>query len=138
LDQVIKLEQNHIDLISPNLNVDLVAGGYNGYHTPMSLEARDILRKLRGTPIYIYDTFTKSLIFYLIQNNYYTDIIGIHHVTLNNCINNGKLYLNRFFLSLDIISEFPYESIITSKELVLLIGKVQDQYLPNQPASKKF
>jgi len=58
-----KIRANHIDLISPNLNVDLVAGGYNGYHTPMSLEARDILRKLRGTPIYIYDTFTKSLIF---------------------------------------------------------------------------
>ena len=137
-DQVIKLEQNHIDFISPNLNVDLVAGGYNGYHTPMSLEARDILRKLRGTPIYIYDTFTKSLIFLFDSKQLLYDIIGIHHVTLNNCINNGKLYLNRFFLSLDIISEFPYESIITSKELVLLIGKVQDQYLPNQPASKKI
>jgi len=104
----------------------------------MSLEARDILRKLRGTPIYIYDTFTKSLIFLFDSKQLLYDIIVIHHVTLNNCINNGKLYLNRFFLSLDIISEFPYESIITSKELVLLIGKVQDQYLPNQPASKKI
>lgn len=61
--EVIELEQKYIDLKSPNLNVDLVAGGYNGYHTPMSLEAREKLRKLRGTPVYIYDTFTESLIY---------------------------------------------------------------------------
>lgn len=37
--QVIELEQYYIDLLSPNLNVDLVAGGFHGYHTPMSKEA---------------------------------------------------------------------------------------------------
>lgn len=57
------LEQKYIDLLSPILNVDPVAGGYNGYHTPKSSEARDKLRKLRGTPIYIYDTFSKTLIY---------------------------------------------------------------------------
>jgi hypothetical protein len=134
--QVIELEQKYIDLISPNLNVELVAGGYNGYHAPMSSEARDILLTLRGTPIYIYDTFTKSLIFLSDSKQLLYDTIGIHHVTLKNCIGNGKLYLNRFFLSLDIISEFPYESIITSEKLVLLMEKVQAQYIPTQPASK--
>lgn len=64
--EVIELEQYFIDLLSPNLNVDLVAGGYalkGGYHTPMSSEARNRLRQIRGTPIYIYDSITKTLIF---------------------------------------------------------------------------
>jgi hypothetical protein len=134
-DQVIALEQKYIDLISPSLNVNLVAGGYNGYHTLMSQEARNILRKLRGTPIYIYDTVTKSLIFLSDSKQWLYDTIEIHHVTLNNCINNGSLYLNWFFFSLDILSEFPYESIITSEELELLVAKAQDEYNPNQPAS---
>lgn len=50
-DQVIDLEQGlRLNLMYPNLNVDLVAGGYYGYHThtPMSTGARNILRKLRG------------------------------------------------------------------------------------------
>jgi hypothetical protein len=62
-EQVIELEQYYIDLLSPNLNVELVAGGYYGYHSPMSQESRDLLRQLRGTSIYIYDTLIKSLIF---------------------------------------------------------------------------
>jgi len=135
--EVIELEQKYIDLISPNLNVDPVAGGYNGYHTPMSQEAREKLRKLRGTPVYIYDTFTKSLIYLSDSKQWLYDTIEIHHVTLNNCLYNGNLYLNRFFLSLDIISEFPYESIISSEELRFLIKNVKDQYFPIQPASKK-
>jgi hypothetical protein len=49
--------------LSPNLNVDLIAGGYSGYHTPMSQTAKEALRKIRGTPVYIYDNITKSLIF---------------------------------------------------------------------------
>ena len=43
-EQVIELEQYFIDSLSPNLNVDLVAGGYNGYHTPITLKSRKILR----------------------------------------------------------------------------------------------
>jgi GIY-YIG catalytic domain/Cytochrome C and Quinol oxidase polypeptide I/NUMOD1 domain len=136
-DQVIELEQKYIDLISPNLNVDLVAGGYNGNHQPMSTEACDILLKLRGTPIYIYDTLTKSLIYLSDSKQWLYDTIGIHHMTASNCINNGSLYLNRFFLSLDVISEFPYESIISSDELKLLIIKARDQYVPKQPARKE-
>ena len=59
-------------------------------------------------------------------------------MTLNNCIYNGNLYLNRFYLSLDIISEFPYESIISPEELKSIIKKTKDQYIPSQPASKKL
>lgn len=52
-EQVINLEQYCIDLLSPKLKVDKVAGGFNGSHTPMSQEARDRLRKLRGKTIFL-------------------------------------------------------------------------------------
>jgi hypothetical protein len=135
-EQIIELEQYFIDTLSPSLNVDLVAGGYNGYHTPMSPEARDMLRKLRGTPIYIYDTITKSLIFVSDSKQWLYQNIGIHYISLDNCIDNGNLYLNRFYLSLDFISEYPYEAILTSISLVELVDSVRAQYTPKQPASK--
>ena len=53
--------QYFIDLLFPSLNVDLEAGGFNVYHTRQ--EARTILRKFCGTPIYVYVNLTKSLIF---------------------------------------------------------------------------
>lgn len=135
-EQIIELEQYFIDTLSPNLNVDLVAGGYKGYHTPMSPEARDLLRKLRGVPIYIYDTITKSLIFVSDSKEWLYQNIGIHHTSLGNCIDKGSLYLNRFYLSLDFISEYPYETILTSNSLVELVDSVRAQYTPLQPASK--
>lgn len=135
-EQVLELEQYFIDSLSPNLNVDLTAGGYNGYHTPMSQAAKEALRKIRGTPIYIYDNVTKSLIFISDSKQWLYDNINIHHITLDNCILNGKLYLNRFYFSLDIISELPCEAILTSKELVLLLETAKSQYKPNHPKSK--
>lgn len=135
-EQVIELEQYFIDTLLPSLNVDLVAGGYNGYHSPMSQEARNQLRKLRGTPIYIYDTMTKSLIFVSDSKQWLYTNIGIHHISLNNCISNGNLYLNRFYLTLDFISEYPYEDILSSDSLISLVESVRVQYDPKQPASK--
>ena len=41
-------------------------------------------------------------------------------------------------ISLDIISEFPFESILTSEELLSLIESVRAQYEPKQPDSKKI
>ena len=137
LDEVVKLEQLLIDTLKPNLNVDLVAGGINGYHKPMSQEAKDKLRKIRGTCIYLYDMTSKSLIFISDSKQWLYSNIGIHHISLNNCIIDGKLYLNRFLFSMDIISELPYESILTSEDLVLLINTIISQYKPNQPKSKK-
>jgi hypothetical protein len=117
--QVIELEQYNFDLLSPKLNVDLVAGGYNGYHKPMSEKARDRLRKLRGTPIFIYDIITKSLIF-ISDSKQWLINIGIYPNIINNCLVNGKLYLNRFWFSIDFISEFPFESLLTLEELFSL------------------
>jgi hypothetical protein len=137
-DQVIELEQYLIDTLSPELNVDLVAGGYTGFHKPMSEEAKLMLRQLRGIPIYIYDSTTKSLIFISDSKQWIYDNFKIHHVSLDNCLFNGNLYLNRFYFSLDIISEFPFESIISSNELISLIEKTRLEYKPNQPASKNI
>jgi hypothetical protein len=137
-EQVLELEQYYIDILSPKLNVDLVAeGGYNGYHSPMSQEARNRLRKLRGIPTYLYDTTTKSLIF-ISDSKQRLNNIGIHHKTMKNCLMNGNLYLNRFYLSIDLISEFPFESILDTEELISLINTVKSQYKPNQPKSKSI
>lgn len=136
--EVIELEQYFIDLLSPTLNVDLVAGGYNGYHTPMSSEARNRLRQIRGTPIYIYDSITKTLIFISDSKQWVYTNINLHHDTLDSCLNGGKLYLNRFLFSLDLISEFSFESIISSEGLISLIEKTRQDYTPNQPRSKSI
>ena len=135
-EQVLELEQYYIDLLSPGLNVDSLAGGYSGYHTPMSQAAKEALRKTRGTSIYLYDNITKSLIYISESKQWLYDNILIHHTTLDKCIVNGKLYLNRFYFSLDIISELPYESILTYEELILLIENVKSQYKPNHSNSK--
>ena len=59
-------------------------------------------------------------------------------MSLNNCLSDGNLYLNRFFFSLDIISEFPFESVVSSSELISLVEKTKLEYKPNQPASKNI
>ena len=137
-EQVIELEQYFIDSLSPNLNVDLVAGGYNGYHTPMTLKARERLRTLRGTVIYMYDTKTQLLINISESKEWLYQNIGIHHVSLKNCLTDGNLYLNRFFFFLDIISEFSYESLLSTEEFILLFKTVKSEYKPKQPKSKQI
>lgn len=143
-DKIIELEQYLIDTLTPELNVDLIAGGffYTGYHKPMSEKAKNMLIQLRGIPIYIYDTNTKSLIFISDSSAYARqwlyDNLKIHHVSLDNCLSNGNLYLNKLFFSLDIVSEFPFESILNSNELKSLIEKTRLEYKPIQPASKNI
>lgn len=56
------------------------------YVLALPTEARDLLRKLRGIPIYIYDTITKSLIFVSDSKEWLYQNIGIHHTSLDNCI----------------------------------------------------
>jgi hypothetical protein len=67
----------------------------------MSEEARIKLRKLRGQVFYVYDTSTKTLIFIFDSRKWQFayDNINIDHRTLNNCLYEGYLYLNRFMFS---------------------------------------
>ena len=96
LEQVVELEQYFIDILKPNLNVDLIASS-SGYHSPMSQEMRDKLRTLRGTPVYMYDIKNFNLLYIFDSKQQAYSLISIHHVTLNGCLNSGNIYLDNFF-----------------------------------------
>lgn len=134
LEQVVELEQYFIDNIKPNLNVDLVASS-SGYHEPMSQEIRDRLRKQRGTPVYFYsaDNFTLLYVFQSKQEMY--NSINIHHVTLNDCVALGRLYLDAFFVSLDIIEESQIE-LFNLDKIKSLVKDKRNIYNVKHPAAK--
>lgn len=107
LEQVVELEQHFFDTIKPNLNVDLVASS-SGYHETMAPEIRARLRKQRAayaTPVYIYKADDFILLYVFDSKQHMYNSISIHHNTLNDCLNMGKVYLDTFFLSLDLIEE---------------------------------
>lgn len=134
-DEVVKLEQYFIDNLNPSLNVDLVASS-SGYHEPMSQEMRDKLRQEKGTPIYIYnaDDFTLLYIFKSKQHMY--DTINIHNQTLSNCLNLGDIYLDTFFLSMDLIEESTETNLLSLEEIKELVSNKRDIYKVKHPASK--
>jgi hypothetical protein len=135
LEQVVELEQYFIDSLKPNLNVDLVASS-SGYHEPMSQEIRDKLRKQRGTPIYMYKGEDLSLLYIFESKQYTYDSINIHHKTLNDCLNEGTLYLNTFFFSLDLIVESLETNLLSVEELKGLINENREIYKVKHPKAK--
>jgi len=134
LDQVVALEQHYIDTLKPNLNVDLVASS-SGYHEPMSQDIRDKLRKERGTPIYVYDSLTLNLLHVFGSKQHMYTSIGIHHKTLNDCLDIGTLYLDNYFLSLDLL-ETASSNQITLDELRSDVISKRDLYKVKHPAAK--
>jgi len=121
IDEILNLEKFYIDSFSKEnlLNIETIPG--SGFHFPMSEEARKKLRKLRGQAFYLYDTQTKTLNFIFDSKQFAYDNINIDHRTLNNCLYEGTLYLNRFLLSIEPINDFVYESIISLEELKILV-----------------
>jgi len=101
IEQVVELEQHFIDSLNPTLNVDLVASS-SGYHEPMSQEMREQLRKQKGTPVFVYDANDFTLLYIFDSKQYMVNTINIHHKTLNDCLDNGQVYLDTFFLSYNI------------------------------------
>lgn len=136
-EEVVALEQHFIDTLKPNLNVDLVASS-SGYHEPMSMEAREKLRKQRGIQIYIYSADDFTLLYKFDSKQHMYDTLGIHHTTLNDCLNTGKLYLNTFFISLDEIVESENINLLTLDELKSLFTEKRDVYklVVEHPAAK--
>lgn len=134
LEQVVELEQYFIDTLKPNLNVDLVASS-SGYHTPMTQEIRDKLRKERGTPVYVYsEDFTLLYIFESKQQMYNT--IKIHHTSLNDCLSLGLLYLDEFLFSLDLIEESDKTDLLSLNEIECLIKNKRSTYSIKHPSAK--
>jgi NUMOD1 domain/GIY-YIG catalytic domain len=141
IEQTIELEQYFIDFYSSTnslLNVDLVAGGRMGIHAPMSIESRERLRRQRGIAFFVYDIITHSLIYKFESKQQAYDSIHIDHNTLNNCLDYGLLYLDRFMFSIEIINEFPFESFISIEDLKDLILEKQIAKREIQISSKKI
>ena len=102
----------------------------------MPQEIRDRLRKQRGTPVYIYskDDFTLLYIFESKQDMYNT--INIHHVTLNDCLNTGTIYLDTFFFSLDIIEESSKTDLLSLDQIQSLVIDRRELYEVKHPAAR--
>jgi len=87
----------------------------------MSDEARQKLRKIRGQSFYVYDIQTKSLIFIFDSKNFAYNEINIDHRTLDGCLYNGDLFLDKFLFSIEPITEFVFESLVSIDALKILI-----------------
>lgn len=135
LEQVVELEQYFIDIINPNLNVDLIASN-SGYHEAMSQEMCEKLRKQRGTPVYVYKASDFTLLHVFDSKQHMYNSINIHHNTLNNCLNKGSTYLDTFFFSLDLINESPKSNIIALDEIKNLVNDKRDMYKVKHPLAK--
>jgi len=137
LEKVVELEQYFINSLKPNLNVDLIASS-SGYHEPMKPEILEKLRKQRGTPVFMYDAKDFTLLYNFDSKTYMYNSINIHHKTLEDCLYSGKIYLDAFFLSLDLIEESTSTNLLTLDEIKTLVFKKRDIYQVKHPASKSI
>lgn len=138
IEDILNLEKYYIDYFPKDSLLNIETYPRSGFHLPMSEVARKKLRKLRGQIFYVYDSNTKTLIFIFDSKQFAYDNINIDHRTLNNCLYEGSLYLNRFMFSLEPINDFAYEAIITLNELKTLIKEQRYTRRSIQSTSKKL
>ena len=136
-DMAVQLEQYCMDTLLPDLNVDPVASS-SGYHEPMSQYWRDYLRKLRGTKVFIYDTQTAQLVFVSDSVQYIADHVGIHRSTILRYTTTAEIYLNRFLISYDPITEMENTERMDQDLFLDLLTNVRNEHnnATIQPASK--
>lgn len=118
-EMAVELEQYFINELAPDLNVDLVASS-TGYHEPLSMEWRIYLRELRGTPVYVYDIATSNLVHMFDSKTYLYKMLSMDHRTLDKFMASGKPFLNRFVFSLEAITNFSVDALLTIEDLQLL------------------
>jgi hypothetical protein len=137
LDEIVALEQYFMDTLNPNLNVDLVASS-SGYHEPMAQEIRAKVRKERGTTIYIYNHETLKLLHIFGSKQHMYNSINIHHETLKDCLDLGTLYLDSFFLSLDLLEteDINALTLCTEQEIKTLVENKRNLFKRKHPAAK--
>lgn len=138
-NMAVQLEQYCFDTLLPDLNVDLVANS-SGHHEPMSKYWRDHFRKLRGTKVFIYDSTTAQLVFMSDSVQYIADHVGIHRSTILRYTTTAELYLNRFLISYDVITEMDNSQSMTLDSFRDILNNVRnDQDLASaQPHSKSI
>ncbi len=134
LEEIVSLEQHFIDILKPNLNVYLVASG-SGFHEPMAHETREILRKQKGKSVYVYEAESLTLLHIFDSKQYMYKEINIHHESLQNCLDIGSLYLDYFFLSLDML-ETENIKLLTLDEIRTLVKLKRDLHKIKHPAAK--
>lgn len=138
-----QLEQYCMDTLLPDLNVDPVASS-SGYHEPMSQHWRDYLRKLRAgrspAKVFIYDTQTAQLVFISDSIQYIADHVGIHRSTILRYTTTAELYLNRFLISYDPITEMENTENMDLDLFLDLLTDVRSEHnnATVQPASKSI
>jgi hypothetical protein len=136
-DMAVELEQYCMDTLTPDLNVDLVASS-TGYHEPMSQYWREYFRKIRGIKVFIYDTVQAKLVFISDSIQYVADHIGIHRSSVVRYSDSGELYLNRFLISYEPITEMETGTELdlpTFKELLKNV-RLEHELATIQPFSK--
>lgn len=139
IKKILILEEYFIKKYSKNklLNIEIVPkSGYKNKNLPMSEEARNKLRKIKDQAFYVYDNLSKSLIFIFDSKQYAYDNINIDHRTLEDCLYNGNLYLDRFLFTLEPLLEFNFESLVNIEELKILIIEQRYKFKIKQPNSK--
>jgi hypothetical protein len=63
------------------------------------------------------------------------DKIGIHHKSLQNCLDIGTLYLDHFFLSLDLL-ETENIKLLTLDEIITSVNIKREFYKAKHPTAK--
>lgn len=134
--QITELEQYYINTLSPDLNVDPVAGGLDGFHEPMSQEIRDRLRDERGLIVYVYDTLLGGLIHTFLSKTVLYSSLSIHHTTLNKYLESGEKYLDRFVFSYTVLQQYAKDMVLSVLDLDKLLKEVKEQYKVVQPARR--
>jgi hypothetical protein len=143
IEQILELEQYYLNIYynePMNLNSDSIASG-SGKNYPMSEAAKIRLRKERGIAVFLYDIFNATYLASFDSKTFAQLQLNIDYRTLNNCLNNGTLYLGRFMFLYEAIFEIHLESNneLPLNELKSLFNAIRVKHkITRQPSSKSF
>lgn len=97
---------------------------------------RKKLREKRGTVVYVYRSEDSALLHRFKSKQHVYDTISIHHTTLNSCLSSGIIYLDTFFLSLDLIEDCSTSNLLSLNEIKSLVDYTKTKYIVKHPKSK--